>query len=90
VRTSRVAFEKAGGHQILRPSFSVVGSSKPFGSLVGDENLELVWQRYCFRQAVRHAFEHARVPDLIYCVAVFSQDCVVLVNERESAPCPSL
>src|SRR5262249_13433574 len=54
-----------------------------FGSLVGDNDLEVMRQRRGVCQAVCNSVEHARVTDLLYCVPVLRLYGVVLVDDRD-------
>jgi hypothetical protein len=64
VRTSWVAFEKAAGHQILRPSASVVGSSIPLGVL----SVTMTW-RSCGSATlfVRRSAIRSNAPESLNC-----------------------
>jgi len=71
------------------PDFSTVHIGgrivQALGKLIGDDDLEVFGERYCFGQTVHHSFEHARIPDLLYCVPVLGLDGVILINNRGSA-----
>jgi len=54
----------------------------PLGSLSVTTTWRSWGSAHCLRQAVRHSFERARVPDLLYCVPVLGLDGVVLVDDR--------